>query len=281
MADRAAERMEPDSMGALRSLIKLNRAIAGINLGSLTRARERLEEVVSVYSDGSEVNSIARGYIAVIDHVRGNFEPSLETYTEVIERLRRDGHSRAASIFSRHKADLLRRKGSFTEARGAASDAIQLAVSGTHEDVRNLALLAEMRIKLKDKGYAGNERIMADLDSIEDYARIMNVPLILAEVDELRGRFHMASGDLSAAGSFAAQALALAATHELKLRKASSLGLIAEVHLLMGFADDCAAELEELKVLARQIDYHAMSSKAQELSSRIAGRNTSGNTSPV
>jgi hypothetical protein len=91
----------------------------------------------------------------------------------------------------------------------------------------------------------------------------------------------MASGDLSAAGSFAAQALALAATHELKLRKASSLGLIAEVHLLMGFADDCAAELEELKVLARQIDYHAMSSKAQELSSRIAGRNTSGNTSPV
>jgi tetratricopeptide (TPR) repeat protein len=280
MANKAAERIEPEETGPLRTIVLLNRSIAEIERGRMASARATLARIIETTDEESdpEVHLIAHGYSALIRHLTGHSEEAGKTYKSIIDKLIERQKSRAASIFARHYGDLLRAMSidRHPEARRYLDMSAQLSLEDNHEDTRHLALLAQARLKLMDPAKPRSVEIHAILDGVERYARVMGMPRIASEVDEIRARLHRRNGDLKTAGTVAMNSLEVAALNELRIRKANLLTLLARINLSRGYTKAAQALVDEAVVIIGDTDYHAASKAVQELVHSIRGAPRSG-----
>ncbi|MBI1405082.1 MAG: hypothetical protein GC145_03030 [Caulobacter sp.] len=105
---RAAKRIEPDETGALHVRLLLNKAVVDIERGHGFQAKEYLTRIVDMVGEHPVPPMIAEGYLGLISHLAGEVDAALARYERAIRDLSAVGRSRAASIFSRHRGDLLR-----------------------------------------------------------------------------------------------------------------------------------------------------------------------------
>jgi tetratricopeptide (TPR) repeat protein len=275
LADRAAARIEPSPTGPLRALILLNRAVAEIERGRLGWARDALDRIVAAvrYDKDPDAHIIAKGYLALVYHLKGNTDQALSLYEEVTKDLVRRGRSRAAAIFTRHYGDLIRSSGSDREvaARHKLESAVRFSAEGRHEDIRQLAMLSRARLLLGSADASKSADIHAILSSVERYACVMGMPRLLSEIEEIRARLYRRNGDLRSAGSAASNSLEIASLNELRLRKASCLGLLAGIDLDRGFASECEILRQDALALAEEIGYEAVLVAAHALGHRLQG----------
>src|SRR5262249_33408366 len=83
-AQRAAERIEPNGTGALRTRIGLNAVIADIERGRLSRARALLTEIAGIPDEHPIPRLLAEGYLGLIDHVTGRLDSASERYRKAL-----------------------------------------------------------------------------------------------------------------------------------------------------------------------------------------------------
>jgi tetratricopeptide (TPR) repeat protein len=283
-ANEAATKIEPDESGAIRTRVALNRVMADIDRGRLAAAEATLLRIIDIKDEHRAITCIANGLLGLVEHLRGRFDTAGTRYRAALED-GKDGSkglitlqkSRAASIISRGYGDLYRTLRDHKSARDMLRQSLTLAIEGGHEDIRHQAQLANLRLTLAEAKVGGHAALTpigtqmhAELDVIEDYARIMGMPRLQCEAYAIRTELHQYGGDLKGAASVASQGLTLAATHDLRLRKTRFLLRLAEIYDARGQTEECRPLVMAAFDLAREIDYHSAREQGQKLYARIA-----------
>ncbi len=176
------------------------------------------------------------------------------------DALAQRGQSRAASIFARHLGDLLRDVSSDKSMKQAEfwlSKAINLAFAGGHEDIRRLALLSRIKWQIRREPPLQDIAAMhKELDTIEQYARVLGMPRLSTEVAELRARIYLQAGDVKMAGTMATQGVEIASRNELRIRKINLLLLLAEINVRRNQENAAEPLLHEAASVARDAECH-------------------------
>jgi hypothetical protein len=157
-----------------------------------------------------------------------------------------------------------------SEALQLVEQAIQLAMGGGHEDIRQQAILSEIKIKAEQKD-ADLLSLHGGLDSVERYARLVGMPRLTCRVLELRARLQQKAGDMRAAGSFAAQGLQVATRYGMEIRKANLLLLLAEINYHRGQKQAAQPLLYQADSIARVAECHYIRPRIGDLRSKILG----------
>ena len=215
--------IEPNEIGPLSNRIGLNLAICDIEQGRARDAEPVLRQIINAKEEHQSLRLIALGYLGLIDHLRGNDASARERYERAEQELAAIERFRAASIFARHHADLLRSLGGghFDEASLHINRAINYAANGAHEDVRHFAQLSKLKIGIA-AGKVETAAARSRLESVLDYANKIGVPRLAYEVAGVRVLILMKHGDAIAAKREAFQALKIANRNGLRLRTISS-----------------------------------------------------------
>ncbi len=268
MADRAAQKLEPEPSGPLRTLIALNTAIVHLERGYLESSRQVLDAIAADKRNEDAVRAIAKGYRALVHHINGHAVIAEKLYEEAIDTLVPLRKTRAASIFSRHLGDLLRRRDEAGRilAKQRVEDAIRLSIEDNHEDTRYLSLLARARMAMSEQIDAEiSKEVHTLLDTVERYATATGMPRLTAETAEIRARLHYRNGDLKTAGSVCTFCLQLASLHEMRLRKVGALSMLAQINDARGDRHASHVIAEEAAALARRTEHHFESAEIDKI----------------
>lgn len=222
MARENLESRNPN--GALLTRIGLNRALCDIERGRMRYQRNFFLQTFQQEDESEAVRWIAYGYLGLLDHLKGNLKDASTPYDIAEQNLTRLERYRAAAIFVRHKADLLRRAHphNLGLAHAAAERAVNLASIGKHEDVRHMALSSLVRTRI-ETGSAKAQDILPDLDRIEDYARVVGMPRLQVDTDTMRAMVLLQQGENNLACDFALLAMRRAIRLGLTMRVITSL----------------------------------------------------------
>ncbi|WP_159007895.1 SIR2 family protein [Bradyrhizobium sp. S69] len=253
---------------ALTASVRLNRALVDIELGNLPKAGTALRDIVSQQDEHRAVRWIAFGYLGLIEHIRGNLDEARSRYDSAIKALTAMKRNRAASIFSRHCADLCRNlKGedNLKLAEQIADNAVNLAAAGSHADVLQQARLSRLRIQADRHGSALFARLRKELEGIEAYAKVMGMPRLEVETAHVDAYFRCQLGDLTMAMKSITRSLAIANDCDLVLRKISGTLLAAEISKGLGMLDGARTLAETAKVMATTAEFSAAQDKAQTI----------------
>ena len=282
-AQRAAQRIEaPNVGGAQTSIIRVNRAIVDIEIGKCSKADEVLRAIAETPDENRSVRWIAHGYRGLVAHITGDAAAALRRYMEASDALRAMNRSRAASIFNRHLADLLRREGKHKEAREAAETAVNLAAKGNHADVGHLARLSRLRVDLEtrsigaDAAMLGFSDFQKTLTNVASYARIIGMPRIAVEAAHLDAAIRFKVGDLHYANISVMEALALANENGMTLKKVALTILAAKIYLERGLPDDARLLAASARDVAIATQYAAVKDEAQNVLVRCDAENRRG-----
>jgi tetratricopeptide (TPR) repeat protein len=260
--------LEPHRGGPLSELIYLNLAIVDIDRGHIRRARDALKRILRLVQDEeSTTHWIAKGYLARIRHLTGDAENAERDYAKVIEALIKQNETRAASIFARHRVDLVRVQ---TETRvpDAARElerAMQLARDGGHADVQQWIILSEARLLLSRTESFNSGDVHSRLDAVETYARMMGMDRLSCGIDYIRARLYKRNGDFRSASSYARSALEIASRHDLRLRKTSILPFYASIHYALRSVESCRPLMEQALFMAQDTGFFDPYSKVAEI----------------
>jgi tetratricopeptide (TPR) repeat protein len=230
----AVKRLEPDATGPLHVRILVNKAVVDIERGYGSAARVYLERIALMIDEHPVPPLLAKGYLGLIDHLAGEVGAATSAYKEAIAGLVKLRRARAASIFSRHHGDLLSSdvgEGRLAEARQELHNALHFAQEGGHEDIRHMALLSLARCQMREATKLNTGEIHSALDNVERYARIVGMPRLLCEVGLIRARLLLLQGEVRLAASLATESLQIATVNDLRIRKITSLLLLAEIYL--------------------------------------------------
>ncbi|NGM37991.1 MULTISPECIES: SIR2 family protein [Methylobacterium] len=255
----AAERIEPGSEhGPLRSRLMLNKSIVDMERGRVSSARSQLEIVAARPNEHHVIGAVANGYIGVCAHIAGDFETAQAKYRSSIKSLRASGHSRGVAIFSRHLADLYRAWS--PDFQGQAFRAVEQAIShaekGGHEDIRQIARLARVRLEINRSSTSPQrDGVQSELDDLERYAEVMGLPRLLCEVLYVRASFLLQIGETRHAASLARRCLQQATMNDLKLRQVSTLGLLASIYQKRGLHDAAKPLFDRARMFATLCNY--------------------------
>jgi len=229
----AAKRIEPDETGALHIRLLLNKALVDVERGRGSAARVYLEKIAQNVNEHPVPPLLAKGYLALIDHLAGEVGLAIAGYKDAIRGLVALKRSRAASIFSRHLGDLLSNNLGTERSQDALQElhnSVHFAQEGGHEDVLHASMLSLARCRMRLPGTSMTS-IHNELDTIERYARVVGMPRLSCEVGLVRARLLLMQGETRLASSLAMKSLQIATVNDLKVRKVSSLLMLAEVHL--------------------------------------------------
>jgi hypothetical protein len=250
----------------------LNKAVCDIERGRGIESRGALDRIASADEYEHPVPGlIAKGLLGQLAHLRGDQENAGAIYAAVVKELSAEGQSRAASIFARQHADMLRDNGKDAELPlRLAEQAIQLAMRGGHEDIRHQAVLSRSKILIarRDPNLAD---LHHELDVVDRYARIIGMPRLTCRVAELRAKLHVKAGDMRTAGTFATRGLEVASRNGLQVRKINLLLLLAEINMKRDQQSAARPLLQEADRLARQSECHYIRPQIQELRNYIFG----------
>lgn len=243
----AAKQVESDESGALHVRITLNRALAAIERGKSDNVRGELARIAAMTDEHVVPPLLAKGYLGLVHHLAGESAEAERLYSAAIDGLRQHGRHRAVSIFSRHLMDLLHQHSATDDLtiKKLQSEAYNLADSGGHEDLRYLTILSIVKHGIDGADAAAGVRLHAQLQEVENYALGSGMPRLLCEVSFLRARLLKVQGDRVSATRHAANALEIACVNDLRLRKTSSLLLLA------GLFPPGKALIEQGKQMAR------------------------------
>ncbi len=216
---------DPSLHAAVRR-VRLNLAIALIDRGHLGRAMAilkdlKLAEDFSSHS-GSQVSWLSEGYIGLIHHLSGNLERAIVSYDQTIGMGREKEMMRVVGIFSKHKADLLRRQGLYNNARETIVAATNAALNCAQRDILHLAKISEGNLDLVDPAGSRSNAGICMIEALH-FAQAMGIPRLESEARCLQASMMLAESDRMLAGSFAAEAAAIANRNGLRLNKLRAL----------------------------------------------------------
>ncbi|MEM6481605.1 MAG: tetratricopeptide repeat protein [Pseudomonadota bacterium] len=220
------ERKNDPALNAAVRRVQLNLALARLERGNLETARRMLSGLIlpkdSSSHSGSQVSWIARGYLALIDHIGGSFDRVEGVYEETIALANTRGMLRLEAIVNRHWSDLLRRKGDLDSALEKVNKSISTARQAEQRDVLHYARLAKSRILLANGETGSTELVHSVLKAVQ-FAQSMGVPRLECEALRIHAEIMLAQGERILAGQTAARSAAIANRHGLRLLKLSSL----------------------------------------------------------
>ena len=255
----ARDFIEGSKRGALHSHIGLNLAVALIEKGQMTPARDQLNRILAG-NEGETMSLMAEGYLALIHGYQGDLRGALEQLALVGEKLSRQELYRASAIFYHYRAQLLiQSSGNLGEAERDIQNVLNLATNGGHEDIRQKGLLTQtwLRVRRLGQDRQGTDKaaIHIVLDQIETYGRIMGVPRIISRAELVRSELFHAEGEYRMAAEAAQKALITATRFDLELRKISALNRLglAMVRLRLPEAKSLLIEAREI---ASQIEFN-------------------------
>jgi hypothetical protein len=253
---------------ALTAAVRLNRALVDIELGNLPKAETALRDITAQQDEHRAVRWIAFGYRGLIEHIRGNLKEAKSRYDGAVEVLIELKRNRAASIFSRHCADLCRQlKGedNLKLAEALADNAVNLAAAGSHADVLHQARLSRLRIQADRRGATSYATLRKELEVIETYAKVMGMPRLEVETSYVDAYFRQQLGDLTMAMKAVTRSLAIANDCDLVLRKIGGTLLAAEISRDLGMPDGARTLAETAMVMATTAEFSAAQDKAQTI----------------
>lgn len=262
----ALKHIEPDQ-AALIARIGLNKAICDIERGRSSIAITHLQAVWHNTEEHEALRWICKGYLGLIDHLRGDLRTALSTYDEVCEHLTRLDRFRAASIFTRHAADLLRRrsiKDNPAEAIDRANLAIRLATNGNHEDIRQLAFLSRLKTDRLTKDIK-SETVIDELAAIESYSRIVGAPRFRVETLNLRADVLLDQGDRQLAAEETIVGLRLSTRLDLQLRKVTGLMKLARIFDRQNRSEESERLLQTAATLATRAEFYSARDSVQRV----------------
>ena len=253
------EFIESAGRGPLHARIGVNKAIGDIQRGRLRDAERVFRDVVR---EGEQehvaLRLIARGYLALIQELRGDPVGASKAYGPIIEELVDIGRYRTAAIFTIQHADCLRSRGRAfaSEAMELAARACSYAAEGGHEDIRQIAELgqawAEIVLEQGAMSAQTRRRIERRLGEVEEYAKLMGMPRLTCATALARGALYLDQGDYRMSAELAQTALRIATRHDLELRKITALSQLGTAMLKQSMP-----EARSLLVRARELAYHA------------------------
>jgi SIR2-like domain len=253
---------------ALTASVRLNRALVDIELGNLPKAEGALHDIMARQDEHRAVRSIASGYCGLIEHIRGNLGEARSRYDGAVQNLVKMKRNRAASIFSRHCADLcrcLKAKDDLKEAERLADNAVNLAAAGSHADVLHQARLSRLRIQAARRGPESFAQLRKELESIEAYAKVMGMPRLEVETAHVDAYFRRQLGDLTMAMKAITRSLTIANDCNLVLRIISGTLLAAEISKDLGMPEGARTLAETAKVMATTAEFSAALDHAQTI----------------
>jgi hypothetical protein len=257
--------------GALTAVIRLNRSLVDIERGNLRKADAALRDIVAQQDEHRAVRWIAYGYRGLIDHVRGNLNAGDAKYDGAINILTQMGRNRAASIFSRHRADLHRRIGNtnLNLAERYANEAVNFAAAGSHADVLHQARLSRLQILAQKRGADAYTQLHREMAPIVAYATVMGMPRLEVETAYVDAFFRKSMGDLGMAMKVINKSLAIANDCDLVLRKIGGMLLAADISFDLGMKEGAKTLAETAKAMAISAEYSAAQDKAQTLLAKL------------
>lgn len=257
---------EDQSIGAPRRRIQINLALTEIELGNIRDASILLDKVIAEvvirpHSTLSVTMVYAKGYRALCDHLTGNFTQAEKGYRRAIKKVLKMRQLRAASIFKRHLADLLRVQGRSEEATKYLLLSEKTATQSQQEDILHYTLIARARLM---RDMESRSEALQILRQTEDYAKAMGLQKMLAETLKVRAEVMLAEGEVTQAGKMAAQAVAISKRNGMRLRKISAALLQAKVCAQRKQMDFAKQILDEIDHEASELGYTLKSGDAQK-----------------
>lgn len=257
LALRAARRIECDDTGSLHVRLLLHVALVHIERGR-PRAAKRLLEPIAARRDGHEMPPlIADFYLGMIDHMGGEYHSASHRYERTLKRFRDLKRTRSAAFVLKSLADLLvaRDPSKVAEAESLAQEAIAVAARGGHEDVRMLAILAQVRISTKAKGSLAPADAYRQLELVEKYGVDMGMPRIQAAAHEVRALLLASQGETTQSVDEATHSAEIAALYDLKLFKCKALLTLARVLTMRGEAQQARSAITMGLEMAHAAEY--------------------------
>lgn len=182
--------------------------------------------------------------------------------------------SRAAALSAKSYGDMLRAQSRWEKSRLRLKQAYTLALEGSHEDVRHLVALSQIRLDMADTSehrpapLPGIEQHRR-LDDAETYAGAMGIPQLQCEVAQLRATLHIDDGDLKTAASVAGAGLSIATANDLQLRTTSFLLLLSDIYVKRELYREARPLLRAALRMARTTEYHSAHQNASILAARL------------
>ena len=240
--------------------VYIQSAAVELEMGNIVGAIERLRRVlVDLDESDSILKWRAKAYLALADHIRGEFELAEKSYRKVLKYCRENGRLRSLSIFYRHLGDLQRRRGENEDAEKCYEDA--LAAATTHPDLFHYARIAQAGFAMRS-GKSDASVAASYLNASLSYARETGMPKMEAEVAAVRARIRLSQGELDGAAASARETIAICSRRGLRLRELSGLILLGKVQAERGDRANAKRLLDEVYRRARSMLYVIMAKEA-------------------
>ena len=230
--------------GAHQNRISLNLAVAQIERGKLDAAQERLNAICRTEEQSSakrgRIWHLAHGYIGLVNQLKGDLDTASEHYKVAITILRAYGDTRACSAFCRHLGDLERARANYNDARKHINEAIGFAEAGGHEDKHKRARLALVKLDMMEDPAKTGEKVrelFARIDSISEYAEVMEMPALRCEAYTIKAGMLLEQGETTLAGKILSQAMSMARRNGMELRLNSAMTAYARVLSMRGMGN--------------------------------------------
>jgi SIR2-like domain/MalT-like TPR region len=278
-----ARKIDGEQFGPVSRRILTNLGACEINRGRLARARGWFERIYKDEKEEDEtVRMIARGYLALIDHVGGSMAEAKKHYKEAIETLKMHGRSRSTSLFLCCRAELHRHLDDQKAAEDDLRTALDLSRRAGYEDMARFAIVGTARLKASNPEAKDFPTIARILDEAEVYSEAMDIPLLRCEISYTRAIILLKQGEHTRAGRETTRAIRAATLNGLALRALAYRNLLADIHIARGWTDQGKRMKEQVKEAARNVGYGLLLqriSKSSELP--YENRNFAGAKEPA
>jgi tetratricopeptide (TPR) repeat protein len=238
----AIQQFEGDAFNLTMTRLDLNRALLWIERGKISEARVKLEYLQTnllaktnglswadekVMPETSRLLAITRGYLALCDQINGLSERAKESYATAIQALNKLREQRAVAIFNLHLGTLTQNTvQDQSSARTYFDRAIGAAEAGRHTDIVYRVRVARASlVTLSSNQFSDtlspkniSERL-SDLGAAIAYGERLDMHRITVEALSVRANIRLVLGDIKAAESDIARALALSTKFGMTLRK--------------------------------------------------------------
>jgi len=255
LAGRLARDIEGLRSGVMRTRIVLNDAWCCIDRARLDDAEAKYNEVIGSHSEEHLLRLVARGGLALVNHIRGRTDMAKSQYEETIRDLEPLNRLKPLSLFQKCLGELKRHMGMYEAAETDLVKAVQIAEAGGYIEFVHEAQVSRVRNAINLRG-SEPARLTEILDAAQNYAERMDLGRLLCEVLRARAELLIAQGQSAVAAQFATRAIRIATLNGLTLRKIAHLELLARIEQYRGNYVGAARLDARIVRAARHVGYN-------------------------